>query len=448
MGKLSVYASKCKRAEIRKFGLPGKIKRKGRPRKKKPASATRDIDTTQSYSDEDTESADEVKTHSFQFKVGGDASPKPLGAVGPGSSPSPSPSSSSTSSEEEEEEEDIWTRRFVQNCYNELTSPQFVRNLIEVLYPAKCLPDFMLLVKQLASGDFSPTNIAFLLCLERSRWESLVTTTQMRFRPVTKQFWLVVYRLLKGKGLRFLSRLKNWGQVVSEEVSKGKYDPKKSEVNFAVPDERYLQSMDRVLGRIIDPGIIDDSMKMIEGHKDIVLMADCKRVAKGLKGEFLGDVNLWGHEGNPTMKEKLAQFRDQYNFLTRLTKQLADSEDDIEVYMNLLGVLKMITEQIREVRLVEIQERRRLLNHKRCNPDPGYKTAAKSSCRAHIYECKIFVNHALELNNSICKALSLLQRNNCSFNSTRVHLESETSGDYMILSMLENTWTYMQTQNL
>ena len=275
MGKLSVYASKCKRAEIRKFGHPDKIKRKGRPRKRKPASATRDIDTTQSYSDEDTESADEAKTHSFQFKVGANVSPKPLGAVGPGSSPSPSPSSSSSSTSSEEEE-DIWTRPFVRNCYEELRSPQFVRNLIEVLYPAKCLPDFMLLVKQLASGDFSPTNIAFLLCLERSRWESLVTTTQMHFRPVTKQFWLVVYRLLKGKGLRFLSGPKNWGQVVSKEAPKGKYNPKKSEVNFAVPDERYLRSMDRVLGRIIDPGIIDDSMKMIEGHKDIVLMADCK----------------------------------------------------------------------------------------------------------------------------------------------------------------------------
>ena len=99
-------------------------------------------------------------------------------------------------------------------------------------------------------------------------------------------------------------------------MPKGKYNPKKSEVNFAVPDERYLRSMDRVLGRIIDPGIIDDSMKMIEGHKDIVLMADCKRLAKGLKGDSLGDVNLWGHEGNPTMKEKLTEFRRQYSYLT------------------------------------------------------------------------------------------------------------------------------------
>jgi len=58
------------------------------------------------------------------------------------------------------------------------------------------------------------------------------------------------------------------------------------------------------------------------------------------------------------MKEKLTEFRGQYSFLTRLTKQLPDSNDDVEVYMNLIGVLKMITEQIRDVRLVKIQERR------------------------------------------------------------------------------------------
>ena len=58
-----------------------------------------------------TKSADDAKTHSFQFKVGPDACSEPLGAVSPGSSPSSSPSSSSMSSEEEA---DIWTRCYVQ----------------------------------------------------------------------------------------------------------------------------------------------------------------------------------------------------------------------------------------------------------------------------------------------------------------------------------------------
>ena len=65
-----------------------------------------------------TKSTDDQKTHSFQFKVGPDACSEPLGAVGPGSSLSPSLSSSSFMSFEEEE--DMWTRHYVQNCYEEL----------------------------------------------------------------------------------------------------------------------------------------------------------------------------------------------------------------------------------------------------------------------------------------------------------------------------------------
>ena len=37
-------------------------------------------------------------------------------------------------------------------------------------------------------------------------------------------------------------------------------------------------------------------MKIIENHKDIVLMADCKRLAKGLRSDRMGDVDLWGHQ--------------------------------------------------------------------------------------------------------------------------------------------------------
>ena len=89
----------------------------------------------------------------------------------------------------------------------------------------------MLLVTQLASGKLSPLNIAFLLCLEHAKWQSLKSTTQMRFREVTKKFWLVVYHLLKGKGLHFFSGPRNCGQVILKVTTRGKYDPEKSEIN-------------------------------------------------------------------------------------------------------------------------------------------------------------------------------------------------------------------------
>ena len=92
----------------------------------------------------------------------------------------------------------------------------------------------MLLITQLADGSSSPSNIVFYLHLERARWQSLLTTTQMRFRSVTKTFWLIVYRLLRGTGIRLFFGPENCSQVVAMQKQWGKYDHKKSKVNLQV----------------------------------------------------------------------------------------------------------------------------------------------------------------------------------------------------------------------
>ena len=50
-----------------------------------------------------------------------------------------------------------------------------------------------------------------------------------------------------------------------------------------------------------------DSLRILQDHPDVVLMADCKRLSKGLKGEGLGDIDLWSHEGPPTLGDKLQE---------------------------------------------------------------------------------------------------------------------------------------------
>ena len=150
------------------------------------------------------------------------SSPQPSSPSSTLSSPAPPSSSSSDSSDSDD---DIMGRPYIRHCCCELRNVEFVRNLVWKLYTSHCLQDFMFLVKQIANGNLSPLNIAFLLCLEHVRWQSLKSTTQMKYRDVTKTFWLVVYQLLKGKGLRFFSGPKNFGQVVSKDKTRGKYDP-------------------------------------------------------------------------------------------------------------------------------------------------------------------------------------------------------------------------------
>ena len=62
---------------------------------------------------------------------------------------------------------------------------------------------------------------------------------------------------------------------------KSKYSPDLSKVNFAVPDEKILRDMKKVLPKIIPPGKIRKTIDMIAGKKDLVLLADGKLVTKG-----------------------------------------------------------------------------------------------------------------------------------------------------------------------
>lgn len=273
---------------------------------------------------------------------------------------------------------------YLEKCFKELKNEKLLRKLVKRLHDDSCLTDFMIMVRQLASGKFSPMNIVFLLCLETSKWHSLQTTTQMRFRKITKKFWTVVYRIARGIGIRLFSGPKNWGQVVAKISQKGLYNSKDSKINFAVPDERYLRKMDNKLGRIIPPGGIEDSFKIIQDKKNVVLLADCKRIAKGLGKDDLGDINLWGYEDVPNLRDRNDQLKREMDFATRL--RLEHKEMDMEdKYNHGKTLLRLITNRIKDVRMYEIQESKKLDKYEKQNSDPKFKSYAKSASKTYIY---------------------------------------------------------------
>ena len=435
MGKLSLYKSR------RYLQRKQRNSRSGRPSKnRKFPRKNKDIESTLSYSD----NVDNESGHAFNFYCGADPpcdsllaahitsenSSSPSSSSCPSSSNTlPSQSSDSGSSSEEEmgnsnNEDNVWNSIYVRNCLAMLKRDSLLKPLIEVLYENSCLKDFMNLVQSLSDGTLSPTNISFLLCLERAKWQTLKTTTQMRFWDVTKKFWLVVYRLLKEKGIRFFSGPKNWGQVVSNDAKLGLYDPNKSEINFAVPDERYLRTLDSKYGKVIPPGIIEDSYRLLSNHPDVVIMADCKRVAKGLRAERLGDVDLWGHEAKPTLQQKIDKVKDELESIKTIVDSIPEL-DELDIYTSLSQLLRMITFNIRDIRQIELKERRRLINYDKLNPDPNFRAAAKSACKTQIYECKLFVHKALQLNLQICKCLAKMQNNHSFLQPDNVKLSTQ-----------------------
>ena len=112
-----------------------------------------------------------------------------------------------------------------------------------------------------------------------------------------------MYRLCKGSGLKFFSSSKNWGQVVNKETDRSIYDPDVSKINFAVPDKKVLHDYRQELPKLFLPGKIHASLELLCNKNDIILMRDGKLVAKGLKTDFAGDVNLFGHETSPNLDD-------------------------------------------------------------------------------------------------------------------------------------------------
>ena len=84
---------------------------------------------------------------------------------------------------------------FQETCTDTLTNIVLIRQLVDMLYSVGCLQNLVYLVKYIADGTMSSLNIAFLLCLGVAKFHSCVTSTVMRFRKETKQFWEVVFRV-------------------------------------------------------------------------------------------------------------------------------------------------------------------------------------------------------------------------------------------------------------
>ena len=208
---------------------------------------------------------------------------------------------------------------FRERCLKELQSDELLLNIINKLENCKRLNDFMKLMRYLSTGEIGMDNIVWILMLERAKFQSCKNTVAVRYSKVTKLFWSIVYRLCKSSGLKFFAGEKNWGQVVSNECGRSRYTPDKSKINFAVPSESVLRYINRRLPKVIPPGKIQLSLDLLSNQKDVVLMADGKLVTKGLKENFCGDVNLFGHEIDPNINDLDNEIQRHLEYISNCT---------------------------------------------------------------------------------------------------------------------------------
>ena len=86
-----------------------------------------------------------------------------------------------------------------------------IPGVIEILKRLGKVDDFISVLKSIADGTLD-VNIAMHLLLDVGGFLRQQTVYSMRYHDVTREFWTLVLKLFRGKGIRFFPGLKGEGQ--------------------------------------------------------------------------------------------------------------------------------------------------------------------------------------------------------------------------------------------
>ena len=247
-------------------------------------------------------------------------------------------------------------------------------------------------------------------------------------------FWEIALSLGGPRLFRLFSSDKHFGLINSGDCEKSKYPPSKGNYNFAVPDERTLRKSKTEIPKDVPCGIIEESFQNMDNNKEFILSLDGKQVGQGLKENGVGDVNLWGFEGPPSLEETLAHLCNETNNILAIADRVAEQEDqqyiDPEVVKDLKFVVQALSYHIKSLR--EAKVRHEILstsfNKKICKfPKQGsrYKLAF-SDIDAFIAKADKVIKEMLQINVKWCLLMATINRNTqCFLSSGTVDMEKQ-----------------------
>ena len=138
-------------------------------------------------------------------------------------------------------------------------------------------------------------------------------------------------------------------------------------------------------------------------------MGDAKLVTKGLKTDFSGDVNLFGHEHNPNLQELKKYLDKRIHFISDSIEKFesSGSKDRFNIISDLTD---LVTEMIKRIRAYHKSEKQKLVRY----TDGSYAAKpdkAISACKTNMYTASIWVIKSLRINNKLFVMMRNFQDN-------------------------------------
>ena len=281
--------------------------------------------------------------------------------------------------------------------------------------------EWLLLTKMLIKGIFPTNNLAYRLFLDVLNFYNTRNIHATRYDEKTKRFWMLGFRLFRGKFIRFMGGLK------STNSDQTKTSPLDSDINFLVPDVRTLQrDTDSTDISCETPGIITRNISAYASlpsvqQKSHKICFDGKKISQGF-GKKLGEVDLFGHEPKPTLVEKQTRLagekyavRIANDIVSRIEKNghsiLSDAcEDDRKMLSdNAKKLIKIISIRIQELKLTILKKQYALetllkdAGEQWVNSKYSY---AISGIKTSIFRMKESVTNLLQCNDGLARLLA------------------------------------------
>ena len=330
---------------------------------------------------------------------------------------------------------------FLQTCLR-MNTDQLVQNVMRQFSNQGMLRHFIAFLECLSDGRVQANNISIQLAMEYCLLQSLTNSTKMRYHQSTTQFWEAVLAVGGPRLLRFFSSDKHFGQVNSGLTQKGKYVPTSGSYNFAVPDERVLRKSSTNIPNKVKCGIIEESFTFFSSDKQYVLSLDGKQTGQGLKDEDEGDVDLWGFEGPPCLKDTIIRLHDEIDLIENVEFRVSEDTSVLSpVIRNLRRILQCTSKRIRALREAKVRhEILRYSFNRRIAKFPGQSSKyvlAFSEIDAFICRADGVIAELLSVNAEWCKIMSMINQNDHDFHKEGpIRLDDQRNS----LTLLDNNY--------
>ena len=277
---------------------------------------------------------------------------------------------------------------------------------------------FVKLITALATNKMKMSNMSWKAVLDMGSLFMCTTTSKMTYDNEWLEFCQVLYHMFGGGVMNTLRGRAHFSHVTSSKSRKGYYKPVEGEFNFPIPSLPTLKNLHIGYPTDVPVGIIQHSLDLAserakEGD-EFILSFDGKLISPGCKGEDIGDCNIWGREGPPTLAKAL-------KILQRTLKCAQNIDVDMqnrpltvhkEFIDNLLVTSTRRIKMLRQRISGTFYLRKKLIANVGDNQELQYKYRRRMSTLNHnTAECESVVRRLLEINLSITELLSHIQRN-------------------------------------